>query len=237
MERLIKLFTELVLPKQCVGCKTEGTDLCETCMTMIMPVTVFRCPFCDVITTSGQTCDRHKECALDGALHAGYYHDPILRNAIHLFKYASVENFEKILGNLITRTCDKYQTMLPKKGVVVAVPLFKFRERKRGYNQAGLLAPYAARALGLLYEPEVLKRKLTIFSILANSPQAELDKDDASRSYALKNAYYVTEPCKIRGQTVLLVDDVLTSGATLEVAAQALKKAGATHVFCLVLAR
>lgn len=228
---------DLLLPKHCLGCGVEGVDLCKTCFSEIRPVGVLRCPFCEVIVEAGQTCQKHKNKALDGALNAGYYHDPVLRDALHLFKYSSSLEILGLLGNFLANAAEKYHTLLPKNAIVIPLPLLWFRQKKRGYNQAALLAEYTARSLGLSYKGEALKRRLTWRAVITNSPQAKMEKDDPGRWYVMKNAFRIQVPEAVRGRPVILVDDVLTSGSTLEWAAQALKAAGSTSVFALVLAR
>lgn len=120
---------------------------------------------------------------------------------------------------------------LPQNTLVVPVPLHWLRFLKRRYNQAGLLAREVARQTGLTYVPEALQR-----------PRATKPLDGVSRDnrFAAMERAIVPHPKRglcLRGRRVLLVDDVMTSGATLAAATEACKEAGADHIDVVVLAR
>ena len=112
--------------------------------------------------------------------------------------------------------------------MIIPVPLHRRRLRWRGFNQAELLA--AALDLQIPLEPAILKRKRY------TKPQVSM-RDRRARKENLRDAFVVTDARAVRGKTILLVDDVITTGSTLAYCAAALKHAGAQHVYCLVVAR
>ncbi len=113
--------------------------------------------------------------------------------------------------------------------VVVPVPLHPNRLRERGYNQSALLAQALAQRLSRRFDDASLVRPLD------TEHQARLSGE--ARQNNLRNAFAVARPAWVRGRTVLLVDDVMTTGATLSQCAAPLMKAGAARVWCATLAR
>jgi ComF family protein len=113
--------------------------------------------------------------------------------------------------------------------IVVPVPLHRGRERSRGYNQSRLLAAPIARALGLPLDARAVRRTRAT-APLANA----MDRDERRRIVA---GAFAADPTRATGQHVLLVDDVTTTGATLDACAAALLDAGAATVRCLTFAR
>ena len=113
--------------------------------------------------------------------------------------------------------------------VVVAVKIHKFRLAKRGYNQSGLLAKSFARRIGRFYDEESLVR------IRDTEHQSRSSGDE--RRENLKGAFRVITPSAIRGRTVVLIDDVMTTGSTVEECSAALHAGGACKVIPFVLAK
>ena len=114
--------------------------------------------------------------------------------------------------------------------LVIPVPLHPARERERGFNQAALLASWAAKGVGLRLDPFSLAR-------VGHSERHRAGMDARARRESVREAFNVTRPRLVRGQSVLLVDDVFTTGATASACARALLDAGARAVFVLTAAR
>lgn len=154
-----------------------------------------------------------------------------LRAAIHALKYGRRPAVAAPLGRLLADVAPgALPVALPDwADGVVPIPLHPARLAARGFNQAELLAaPCAAR-----WRVPLLARAL--IRVRATSPQTELDA--AARRANVRRAFAVPRPAAVRGRRLLLVDDVLTTGATVGAAAQALLGAGAAEVGVLVLAR
>lgn len=228
MQRVFDQLIDLVLPKFCVGCQTEGAWLCDNCTSLIQIPREQHCPFCEIVTQAGRTCENHTYAALSGCLAAGYYHDPLLRDALHRYKYEFAEDIAPILSAHLGRMAQKFHTVFPRHALVIPLPLAPTKLRERGFNQTLPLATAVAHVLSL-------PLSTTLIRIRHGTPQAQLVTE--ARKTNLTNAFAVTDPSAIKNHTVLLIDDVLTTGTTMEAAATALKVAGANDIFGLVLAR
>jgi ComF family protein len=139
--------------------------------------------------------------------------------AIHAFKYKRQTRLVQPLGALL---CETLQDVDWPVDVVLAVPLHAARLRERGYNQAALLADYLARAQGWACQPAAIRRvRETASQVHLNAQERRMNVADA----------FAADPECVRGQCVLIIDDVLTTGATLSACADAVRVAGATRVF------
>jgi len=148
-----------------------------------------------------------------------------LQTAIHRFKYSNVRPLAVPLAKLASEYLE--QNHLPVK-IIVPVPLHSRRLRDRGYNQSELLAEQLGSAMGMRVVADVLVR------VRSTIPQVGLRADQRRKN--VKGAFRCVGTT-LKGQDVLLVDDVCTTGATLEACSVALQEAGAGHVWGLVLAR
>ncbi len=148
--------------------------------------------------------------------------------AIHEFKYGGKSFLAKPLGLILS---DYARTWLDGRQNlhIMPVPLHPRRVRERGYNQSLLLAEGIAKSLGA--EIDFLSLRRTRYT----KPQTELGSEERSRN--VRRAFSVHNRDKVKGKSILLVDDVATTGSTLNECARVLRKAGCREVFCLVLAR
>jgi len=149
-----------------------------------------------------------------------------LREALRRFKYGARPDLGRPLGELGRRAARQARL---RADLVVPVPLHARRLGERGFNQAALLARLVAVEVGGQLLPRALRRSR------ATAPQAGLDR--AARRRNVAGAFVARAPARIRGRSVVLVDDVATTGATLEDCARALREAGAREVSALVVAR
>jgi ComF family protein len=159
----------------------------------------------------------------DAAYTYGFY-DGALRELVHLLKYRGVEPLAGKLGALMAQAVPR---QLAFDGVV-AMPLHWWRRWRRGFNQAELLGREVARRLGLPVLRAVRRTRLT---------RTQTGLTSAGRRRNVAGAFRVCDRGAITGKRILLVDDVLTTGATVNACAAALKSAGAKHVAVLTLAR
>ena len=170
---------------------------------------------------------RAKFYAFDRARSFAVYDDALIE-AVLLLKYEEITRlghwFAARLAELVEREAAEWRA-----DVVVPVPLHRDRQRERGYNQAELIARPLARRLGLKIERYLLARTRP------RPPQLVLSRTEHWKS--VRGAYATREGLKVDNLRVLLVDDVLTTGATLDACARALKKAGAAAVLGLTVAR
>ena len=162
---------------------------------------------------------------IDG-IRAPYRMDGAVRQAVHALKYQYVRALAPTLGHLLAEFVASSD--LPAD-VLVPVPLHPRRERNRGYNQSLLLARETGKIAGLPVEDKALRR-------LRATPSQAQSAGQEERRANVADAF-ATDTTLVQGRRVLLVDDVYTTGATLEACAMALKEAGAASVWGLALAR
>jgi len=148
-----------------------------------------------------------------------------VRDAVRGFKYE--QRFE--LARMFATMLAKEAASMGTYDVAMPVPLHRLRLRKRGYNQAVLLSRPLARIMKIDHDTCALVR--------AREVGPQVDRELAERLVAVKGIFAVRHPERVRGKRVLLIDDVLTTGATVNECARILKKAGASRVDVLTIAR
>jgi ComF family protein len=150
-----------------------------------------------------------------------------MRTLIHKFKYGDRQDLRSLFGRWLQ---DTGRDLLSDTDILVPVPLSRWRLLWRQFNQAALLSRELSRQTGIAMDPLILKR------IRATRSQVGMTRDQRRRNVA--GAFRVKQPARRRlnGKTVLLLDDVITTGATVEACARVLKRAGAARVNVLALA-
>lgn len=217
---------DLLFPPRCVACKRRGAWLCARCQEQITPIVDPVCRSCGRGIDSGFVCDtcRHHPLALDGVRAAAYFEGP-LRQAIHHLKYKGLRTLAGPLGDLLGAAYLRYS--LPAD-LIVPVPLHSSRYAQRGFNQSELLAGRLSATIRTPLAASALVR-------VRNTP-SQVGLSASQRRDNVKEAFSWQGP-SLRGQRLLLIDDVCTTGATLEACAAALRAAGAASVWALTLAR
>ncbi len=160
-----------------------------------------------------------------------------MREMLHALKFNGMRRVaEHVLGEWIAEAMLKLEGEAAREVVVVPVPLFRDRERKRGFNQAGLLAEAGVKRVAklrpewrLTLRPEALQRVKDTRALYALRPD--------QRRRNLEGAFRIGEAEAVRGREVLLVDDLLTTGATANICAKVLLRAGAEKVWVATVAR
>ena len=226
-------FLTLLYPPRCLVCRTIGeSGLCAGCAAQITPVAA---PFCAVC---GQTllpdadgcldC-RRRRTAFVRARSLGAY-DGVLRHAVHQFKYRDRPQLAVPLGRLLAAYARAHASELNalRFDALLPVPMHPARQRVRGYNQSERLARVLGEELNLPLLPRVLVR--------ARPARPQVGLSGEARRTNLHGAFTVKQPDLVQGQTLLLIDDVVTSGSSLHECAAALNAAGAKAVYALTLA-
>jgi ComF family protein len=217
---------DLLFPPRCVVCQRLGSWLCAACqreMPRVMPPVCARCG--DPLPDHGM-CARCRSSPLriDG-IRSVYCFDGAAREAIHRLKYDGLAALAIPLGAALA---DAWREQPCAADVVVPVPLHRRRQAERGFNQSALLAREFARRLALPLDETALSRQR------ATRPQVDLGAEE--RKENVRGAFVATGRA-LSGKSVLLIDDVCTTGATLEACAVAMYAGGARRVCALTLAR
>ena len=215
---MIKVFDfvlNLIYPPKCVFCGTviEKGDLCVECEK-------------NLPHTKGDSIYQ-KFPFVDKCISPLYYKDYV-RRAVLRFKFAGCSCYSRRLGAIMSE-CAENNLDCGSIDMVSCIPLSRKRLHDRGYNQAELLAKEISKNVGVKFLP-------TLKKIKNNTAQSTIN-DRKQRAANVVGVYRVIDPEQVRDKHILLVDDVVTTGATVSECARMLKKAGAKAVYCTTLAR
>jgi ComF family protein len=225
--KLIELAVDSFFPRRCVGCGKVGGFLCSECLGELPRLLPPLCPNCGRPQASGIVCPdcRQRKTEIDG-IRSPFRFDEVVRKAIHQLKYRNLKAISPCLAELLADYLESNH--LPGEALV-CVPLHPRRLRERGYNQSSLLAEELGRRIDLPVIEDCLVR------VKQAQPQVRaVDVDERRRNVA---DAFVCRDERVSGKQIILIDDVCTSGATLESCAAALKSKGAASVWGLTLAR
>jgi ComF family protein len=229
-KQTIERFLDLFFPPRCASCKRSSQILCSTCYTSIQLLSPPFCKHCHTPLAPNNLC---QNCAyhllrFSGLRIVGAYQEP-LRSCIHALKYSGNTRLARPLGTLLAQT---YKRTGLTADMIIPVPLHTERQQQRGYNQAQLLAEVCSAELGIPLYVSLLTR------VRATAAQAHLSMSERQQNVA--GAFLLDPKSEVRAlskSNILLIDDVCTTGATLEACAAPLFAAGANNVWGLVLAR
>ncbi|MCS6828047.1 MAG: ComF family protein [Caldilinea sp.] len=222
---------DLLFPPTCVACGRPGWRICPRCAQLVLPMPPTLCQRCG--RTQPTVVERCDFCTDDAAFplqraRAAALHVSPLREWIHLLKYEGRRDLAPLLARYLVAALDRpdWSEILLRLNAVAPVPLHDERRRERGYNQAELLAQALCERRRLPLRTDLLQRsKLT---------RSQVGLNRAERQENVQDAFTAVSTC--RGLSVLLIDDVYTTGATLCACASALLKMGAAAVYALTLA-
>ncbi len=236
---LVRSALDAVLPRRCATCRRgisagEIRVICSACWDAIPRIEGPRCAVCGVpfsseAAVSHSPTHRCGPCrdtppAFTQAVAAGRYEGP-LADAIRRCKYHRQVDLIAVLAELLHGAVDS----LPPVDAVVPVPLHVRRLRHRQFNQSLRLAAEVARRLNRPLWPDILRRTR------GTAPQTTLDR--AHRQANVRRAFTVRHPHRVVGQRLLLVDDVYTTGATVNECAKTLRAEEAADVYVVTVAR
>lgn len=224
-------FLNFIFPEFCICCTASGYDICPKCLLRLKETAEKRdaCNVCG-INLKKQKCVCCKD---EGKFYSSVFSlfdfDKDIQSIVHNFKYQG-------LHSVASKVAQEYSYLVPKEFIeeidlIVPVPLHFHRRLKRGYNQAEVLARHLVTDNNSFQVIKALRRKR--FTVT----QTALSKSDREKN--LKGAISINKKFEsvIKGKTILLVDDVITTGATCNVCSEILIKAGAKDVKLLSLAR
>lgn len=238
---ILRNLVDIIYPPRCHVCQNflrenralEELSLCKACLAGFISITPPFCPRCGRPFRAGphdvhlcEDCMRKRP--FYDATRAPYLYEGTVMEAIHRFKYGGKTYLGNTLGHLLFRFAEHWLREI-ENPLIMPVPLHPKKLSKRGFNQSLLLARHVASRTGLELDFLCLRR------IRYTLPQTGLKS--AERSKNVRRAFAFTGRKTLKGRTVLLVDDVATTGSTLNECARVLKRAGAEKVMCLVVAR
>ncbi len=232
---IARALLDLIFPPRCVVCGVSGADLCAACMGKVRRLPEPRCARCDKPllgerAAAGGLC---RECAagrrapaLDRLL-AGVVYEETARAAIHALKYQRKRRAAIPLAGFALAA---WRASGLRADMIVPVPLHRNRARPRGYNQADLLADGVARGAGLPVRRDLLVR------VRDTAAQAQLTASERRRNVVGAFGLRPGAASALSGRAILLLDDVITTGATIQAAASALRAAAPAAIYALAVA-
>jgi ComF family protein len=227
-QRVGQAILDLIFPPRCEVCGQHGYVLCGNCVAAFLPVGTAVCTICgEMMDHSDGLCPR---CATTPPLfthiRSAYRFEGGIRQAIHALKYKRRRTIATPLANGMAQILD----IPPSTNrVLCAIPLHPDRQAQRGYNQSALLAQELSRQWQI---PELSATALR--RIRATESQVDLNYEARQHNVS---AAFTAQPELVEGRHIILVDDVCTTGATLNACAEALLSAGAKAVSGVTLAR
>lgn len=238
MKRLLGGLADLVFPPRCIACghPADGRDdhpFCASCLSRIHFIRSPLCPCCGVPFAAEEGRDHlcgeclSSEACYTAARAVGTY-ETVLLDAIHRFKYQGRIHVGEMLGRFMAEY-DYPSFRMADYTMLIPVPLHLKRLRERGFNQSVVLARQAANRHSIPMNFRVLKRRVW------TDPQVTLGKE--AREANVKGVFEVADGGIVKGEKILLVDDVFTTGSTVKECARVLMESGTAAVGVLTLAR
>ena len=227
--KILKKINDFLFPLNCLGCGVKDTFLCDSCFRKLTRLEDF-CPFCLMPSLYGATC-RHcqKKHSLDGAFVALNYSQPLVKKLIKKTKYQPY--LFPLLSNVTEALTEKIKKSNflknPGKFILLPIPLTSKKNAQRGYNQTEIIAEKLKNDLGLLLDLKTLKKQ--------KETRAQSQLNLRERRKNVNDCFKITR--EVKGKNFILVDDLITSGSTLDEAAKVLKMKGAYKVWAFVLGR
>lgn len=242
LKKVVSSLSAVFFPSDCRLCDTplvsvSRLPVCPECLASLAPIRIAQCVLCGERLAPAQLLIGNGQCQacceyppnFDRAVSYGEYQQG-LRDLIHLLKYDGVLPAAKPLGKLLAASVEQLR-LCQVDALIVPVPLHSSKRRERRFNQSELIARAALKHLPPRFElaRNVIERQRPTRS------QVGLDRE--ARIQNMHGAFRVTAPQRIKGRTVIVLDDVMTTGTTVSECARVLKRAGAEKVFAATVAR
>ena len=213
------VLMKLIFPNFCLSCEDKSASrylssgiLCKPCIGKLEPT-----------EKENRINEIHFPEYIDEAYSCWWFNDTV-QEVIHQLKYADRARIGSEMGKYAAKEFQK--KTFQNVDLITAIPLHQKKERERGYNQAGWIAKGFARQIGRPHDLTIIKRKSYTIS------QTTLDREE--RLQNMENAFVTSRPLK--GMKIGIIDDVLTTGATMSACSKALKQGGADYVMAITLA-
>lgn len=234
---LLQTILDLAFPPACYICNASCSGIYGLCNECLSKVRLNPPPYCSKCGKHLTNRSRDKsnlciECTqrtvfIEKAWSSCIY-EGVIRECIHLFKYKSHIGLKDLFKEIIIEFI-KQNEILASIDAIVPVPIYHVKRRERGYNHAEVLAKIIAKN----FKRPIITKSLR--KIVWTRSQSELDKK--GRTENVKDTFIVVDKDIVKGKNILLVDDIYTTGATLNECAKVLKKVGSVYIFSFTLAR
>lgn len=235
MKKYFNVILNTIFPLKCEVCRRQlplvaEARICESCRGKILPIGDNFCRKCgkslQIVTDFCVDCQGNDTLYYESIKAAGIYHG-VLRETIHAFKYERRSCLGSALGDFMLSSFQRHFS-LNSLDKLVPVPLHKKQYRQRQYNQSEILAKNLSRSTGIPVAADTLAR------IRETRPQFTLNKQE--RAHNIRNSFAVKNKAWLQEAKVLVIDDICTTGSTINECARILKQSGAKEVHGLVLA-
>ena len=233
--RIKKFILDLILPEFCSGCGKEGTIFCEACLKELRQSFLYpKCFYCGAKSPAGKRSPAGRtclSCQKNTNIYAFFssfpYSNNDIKTLIHQLKYKRISKIAAILGAELGEYFLKMSPKIPPNSLIIPIPLHKHRHIERGFNQSELIAKFISKKIKIPI--------LTALKKIKSTPdQTELSGEKRRKN--IKGVFSITNQEQIKGKNIILVDDVKTTGSTIEEAAGILKKSGAKRIWALTVA-
>lgn len=212
MLKIIDFTLDILFPKYCIACEQEGVYICEACLHKAFL----------------QTNTSHK---IKNTFIAGSYQNRYLREIIHYLKYHFIQELATPLGNFLSQFLQQRfnaDFLRSSNNILVPVPLHLKKFRQRGFNQSELIARGVSKYLNIPVALALRKIKSTAAQMTIEERSARLAN--------VKHTFACDDSNTVQGKTIFVIDDVITTGATMEECKNVLTQAGAKKVFKIAVA-
>lgn len=219
LKKLYNFILDLLLPQYCLGCHKNGESICEDCLWKAI---------------------RNTENLGEDTFAVYSYHDPVIKEAIKALKYKGAKVISVSLAKalyeasleIISEEIELENKLLKQKILVIPVPLHRTRLQKRGFNQSEEIA----KKICELDENRTLEINTKVLERTKETPSQVSVVNREKRLSNLRDAFSIKNKDEINGKTILLIDDVITTGATMDSCRKKLLKAGAKKVIAFSVA-
>jgi len=220
---IIETIISLYAPLQCLACGVDGRIACDGCIRRL-PLTESCCYRCQQPSRLGRTCAACRPNSKLVSANAATNYEGWTKDLIWRLKFERAQSAAEIMAE---RLALLYGSLIAEDVLIVPLPTARRRVRGRGYDQAVLIARALAKRTGRRYAPLLMRL----------GSQEQIGANKQQRQAQLQDVFRVKRPGLARGARILLIDDVMTTGASLESAAATLHHAGAKTIGSLVFAR
>lgn len=226
-----QFLLDILFPKFCIFCKKEGEYVCEDCLSLIEISEYQFCHLCGKRIPPDSFCAKCRGKTSLNKLFAATDYKTFVKKIIISCKYKPyIKELSEVLAFLIINHFSLINNhSILKDCIIIAVPLAKKQEKARGFNQSQEIAKHISKFFNLLIYSNVLIR--------TKSKQSQVGLSSNQRKENVKNVFICKEADLIKNKKILLIDDIYTTGSTMNECAKILKKAGASQVWGAVVAR